>query len=319
MGNNEIDEDVMPVFLINGFLEAGKTQFLEFTMDQEYFQTEGKTLLIVCEEGDTEYDEKKLKKHQTAVVYVDELSKLTPAYLNELEVIYRPERVLLEWNGMWNQDELTLPDDWNIYQQITIIDGSTFDLYIQNMKPLLGAMLRNSELVIVNRCDGIADEKLTSYRRTIRAMSRESEIVLEDKNGEIEQATLEEDLPYDINADVIEIKPADYGIWYIDCMDQPERYKGRTVEFTAMVLKSPKFPKGQFVPGRMAMTCCEADMTFLGFICKAREARNLETKQWVKVRAKIAYEFWPDYDGVGPVLYAESVEPAQEIKDIVQF
>ena len=262
MGNNEIDEDVMPVFLINGFLEAGKTQFLEFTMDQEYFQTEGKTLLIVCEEGDTEYDEKKLKKHQTAVVYVDELSKLTPAYLNELEVIYRPERVLLEWNGMWNQDELKLPDDWNIYQQITIIDGSTFDLYIQNMKPLLGAMLRNSELVIVNRCDGIADEKLTSYRRTIRAMSRESEIVLEDKNGEIEQATLEEDLPYDINADVIEIKPADYGIWYIDCMDQPERYKGKTVEFTAMVLKSPKFPKGQFVPGRMAMTCCEADMTF---------------------------------------------------------
>ena len=319
MGNNEIDEDVMPVFLINGFLEAGKTQFLEFTMDQEYFQTEGKTLLIVCEEGDTEYDEKKLKKHQTAVVYVDELSKLTPAYLNELKVIYRPERVLLEWNGMWNQDELKLPDDWNIYQQITIIDGSTFDLYIQNMKPLLGAMLRNSELVIVNRCDGIADEKLTSYRRTIRAMSRESEIVLEDKNGEIEQATLEEDLPYDINADVIEIKPADYGIWYIDCMDQPERYKGKTVEFTAMVLKSPKFPKGQFVPGRMAMTCCEADMTFLGFICKAREARNLENRQWVKVRAKIEYEEWQDYGGVGPVLYAESVEPAEPIKDIVQF
>lgn len=319
MGNNEIDEDVMPVFLINGFLEAGKTQFLEFTMDQEYFQTEGKTLLIVCEEGDTEYDEKKLKKHQTAVVYVDELSKLTPAYLNELEVIYRPERVLLEWNGMWNQDELTLPDDWNIYQQITIIDGSTFDLYIQNMKPLLGAMLRNSELVIVNRCDGIADEKLTSYRRTIRAMSRESEIVLEDKNGEIEQATLEEDLPYDINADVIQIKPEDYGIWYIDCMDQPERYKGKTVEFTAMVLKSPKFPKGQFVPGRMAMTCCAEDMTFLGYICKSKDARNLETRQWVTLRARVEIEYWQDYNGEGPVLYAEEVVPAEPIKDVVQF
>ena len=319
MGNNEIDEDVMPVFLINGFLEAGKTQFLEFTMDQEYFQTEGKTLLIVCEEGDTEYDEKKLKKHQTAVVQVDELPKLPPVYLNELEVIYRPERVLLEWNGMWNQDELTLPDDWNIYQQITIIDGSTFDLYIQNMKPLLGAMLRNSALVIVNRCDGIADEKLTSYRRTIRAMRRESEIVLEDKNGEIEQATLEEDLPYDINADVIEIKPADYGIWYIDCMDQPERYKGKTVEFTAMVLKSPKFPKGQFVPGRMAMTCCEADMTFLGFMCKWKDAEKYKTKEWVKVRAKVGVEYQRDYHGEGPVLYAENVEKAAEIKDIVQF
>ena len=237
MMGNEIEDNVMPLFLINGFLEAGKTQFLEFTMEQDYFQTEGKTLLIVCEEGDTEYDEKKLKKNRTAVVYVDDFSKLTPEYLNELEVIYRPERVIMEWNGMWNQDELKLPEDWFIYQQITIIDGSTFDLYVQNMKPLLGAMLRDSELVIMNRCDGISDEKLTSYRRIIRAMSRDSEIVLEDAEGEIEQATLEEDLPYDINADVIEIKPEDYGIWYIDCMDQPERYQGKTVEFTAMVLK----------------------------------------------------------------------------------
>ena len=51
-----IDDDITPVFLINGFLEAGKTEFLSFTMEQDYFRTEGKTLLIVCEEGDTEYD-----------------------------------------------------------------------------------------------------------------------------------------------------------------------------------------------------------------------------------------------------------------------
>ena len=201
----EIEDDIMPLFLINGFLEAGKTQFLDFTMQQDYFKADGKTLLIVCEEGDTEYDEKKLKKNRTAVVYVDSFDKLTPQYLNELEVVYRPERVLMEWNGMWNQDELKLPDDWTIYQQITIIDGSTFDLYVQNMKPLLGAMLRGSELVIMNRCDGIPDEKLTAYRRTIRAMSRDSEIVLEDKDGEIEQATLEEDLPYDLSANVIDM------------------------------------------------------------------------------------------------------------------
>ena len=314
-----IDDEVTPVFLINGFLEAGKTEFLSFTMDQDYFRTDGKTLLIVCEEGDTEYDDALLADTKTSVVYVDSLDEITPDRLTELELLHQPERVLIEWNGMWNQDELKLPDDWNIYQQITIIDGSTFDLYIQNMKPLLGAMLRNSELVIVNRCDGIADEKLTSYRRTIRAMSRESEIVLEDKNGEIEQATLEEDLPYDINADVIEIKPADYGIWYIDCMDQPERYKGKTVEFTAMVLKSPKFPKGQFVPGRMAMTCCEADMTFLGFMCKWKDAEKYKTKEWVKVRAKVGVEYQRDYHGEGPVLYAENVEKAAEIKDIVQF
>lgn len=311
-----IEDDVMPLFLINGFLEAGKTQFLQFTMEQEYFQTEGKTLLIVCEEGDTEYDEELLKETRTSVVYVDSQEELTPERLEELELLYNPERVLMEWNGMWNQDELKIPKDWTIYQQVTIIDGSTFDLYVKNMKPLLGAMVRGSELIICNRCDGIED--LEGYRRTLLAMNNHAEIIFEDEEGEISEVS-EADLPYDMTADVIEIAPEAYGIWYIDCMDKPERYRGKVVEFTAMVLKSPEFPKNYFVPGRMAMTCCEADMTFLGFVCKAREARTLETGMWVKVRARIEYEFWQDYDGTGPVLYAESVEPAEEIKEIVQF
>ncbi len=312
----EIEDDMMPLFLINGFLEAGKTEFLQFTMEQEYFQTDGKTLLIVCEEGDIEYDENLLKENRTSVVYVDSLEELTPQRLEELELLYNPERVLMEWNGMWNQDELKLPKDWVIYQQVTIIDGSTFDLYMKNMKPLLGAMVRNSELIICNRCDGIED--LEGYRRTLLAMNNKAEIIFEDEEGEISEIS-EADLPYDMSADVIEIAPEAYGIWYIDCMDKPDRYQGKVVEFTGMVLKSPEFPKNYFVPGRMAMTCCEADMTFLGYVCKSKEARHLETRQWVRVRAKIEYEEWQDYGGGGPVLYAESVKPDIGIIEVVQF
>lgn len=312
----EIEDDIMPLFIINGFLEAGKTQFLQFTMGQDYFQTEGKTLLIVCEEGDTEYDPELLRRTRTCVVYVESLKDLTPDRMTELELLYNPERVLLEWNGMWNQDELRLPADWTVYQQITIIDGSTFDLYVKNMKPLLGAMVRNSELIICNRCDGVED--LEGYRRTLLAMNNQAEIVFEGEDGELTQIS-EADLPYDMSAEVIQIPPEAYGIWYIDCMDKPDRYRGKVVEFTGMVLKSPEFPKNYFVPGRMAMTCCEADMTFLGYVCKAREARLLETEQWVKVRARIEYEQWKDYGGIGPVLYAETVEQTAPIREIVQF
>ena len=131
-----LDDDFMPVFLINGFLEAGKTQFLQFTMQQDYFQTDGKTLLIVCEDGDTEYDTELLKRTKTAGIFIESMDELTPERLLELELLYNPERVLIEWNGMWNQDDLQLPDDWRVYQQITIIDMSTFDLYVANMKPL---------------------------------------------------------------------------------------------------------------------------------------------------------------------------------------
>jgi len=300
-------EDRMPVFLINGFLEAGKTQFISYTLQQEYFQSDGTTVLILCEEGDTEYDKELLKRTHTKVITVDDASEMDEDFFGRMEALYDPERVLIEWNGMWPQDQLHLPEDWQLFQQITIIDGSTFDLYLNNMKPLLGLLVRNSELIIMNRCDDVSDENILKYRRGLKALNPQAEMIFEDAEGEIEQEVLEEDLPYDVKADVIEISPDAYGIWYIDALDKEDRYEDKVVEFTAMVLKSPEFPKNYFVPGRMAMTCCEADMTFLGYVCKAREARLLETKQWVKVRARIEYEEWQDYGGVGPILYAEAV------------
>ena len=223
----------------------------------------------------------------------------------------------MEWNGMWNLDALKLPNDWDLYQQITIIDGSTFDLYLQNMKPLIGAMVRNTEMIIMNRCDEIED--LDVYRRTLKGMNPQVQIVFEDAEGEIEEVT-EADLPFDVNAEVIEIPPEAYGIWYIDAMDKPDRYRGKTVEFTGMVLKTPDFPKKNFVVGRMAMTCCEADMTFLGFMCKAKNARLLETKDWVRKHApRVEYEYMPEYEGEGPMLYADYVEKAEPIEEIAQF
>ena len=312
-------QEKMPVFVINGFLEAGKTQFITNTLQQDYFQADGTTVLILCEEGDTEYDKEILKKTRTKIVTVEDISEMDEDFYGRIEALYDPARVLIEWNGMWPQDQLQLPDTWELFQQITIIDGSTFDLYLNNMKPLLALLVKHSELVIMNRCDEVSDENITRYRRGLKALNPQAELIFEDAEGEIEQEVLEEDLPYDMKADVIKIDPKDFGIWYIDALDKKDRYEGKVVEFTGMVLKSPEFPKNYFVPGRMAMTCCEADMTFLGFVCKAREARNLENRQWVKVRAKIEYEEWQDYGGVGPVLYAESVEPAEPIKDIVQF
>ena len=146
-----------PVYVINGFLESGKTEFITYTLGQSYFQVKGKTLLILCEEGETEYEDFLLKKSKTVVEYVEEEEDFTPDHLIALEKKYKPERIIIEYNGMWNFKNMKLPWHWSIEQQITTIDASTFPMYFNNMKSLLAEMVRGSELIIFNRCDGVED------------------------------------------------------------------------------------------------------------------------------------------------------------------
>ena len=300
--------------MINGFLESGKSEFIVYTLGQPYFTTKGRTLLIVCEEGEVEYDAKLLKKSRTDMVVIDEEEDFTISNLVELEKKYKPERVIVEYNGMWNFKDMKLPIHWKIEQQITTIDASTFTMYYTNMKSLLAEMVRKSEMIIFNRCDGIED--LSNFKRNMKAVNPQADIIFEDANGEINEI-LEEDLPFDINAPVIELDNMGYGIWYIDMMENIERYLGKTVEFTAMVYVPDNFPKGYFVPGRMAMTCCADDMAFLGYACKYDGISAYKQKDWVKVRATIQLEKFAGYKGEGPVLSAISVTPTKKPKEEV--
>lgn len=303
-----------PVYMINGFLESGKTEFITYTLAQPYFRVKGKTLIILCEEGEIEYDPDLLRKTGSVLEMIDEEVGFTPANLMELEKKHKPERIIIEYNGMWNYKNMKLPWHWKIEQQITTIDASTFPMFFTNMKSLLAEMLRNSEMIIFNRCDGV--EELNVYKRNVKAINPRAEIIFEDANGEIDEI-FEEDLPYDLNQEVIELDNYGYGIWYLDSMDHLERYLGKTIRFTAMVLKPNGFPKGYFVPGRMAMTCCADDMAFLGYACAYENAERLIQKQWVQVTAVVRREYWADYEGEGPVLHALSVERTKAPKEEV--
>lgn len=307
-----------PVYIINGFLESGKTEFISYTLAQPYFQVRGKTLLIVCEEGEIEYDPQVLKRSRTILEVIDEEEEFTPEKLIELEKEYKPERIVIEYNGMWNCKDMKLPWHWTVEQQITIVNGATFQNYFNNMKSLLAEQLRKSELIIFNRCDGL-NEQLGNYKRNVKALNPQADIIFEDKDGEINQL-LEEDLPFDLNAPVIELDNYGYGIWYLDSMDNLGRYLGKTVKFTAMVLKPKEFPKNNFVPGRMAMTCCADDMAFLGFACEYEKAEELANKSWVEVTAVVDKAYRPEYKGEGPFLRAVSVEPGKKPKkEVIDF
>ena len=281
-----------PVYVINGFLDSGKTSFFSYTIGQPYFQTSGTTLLIVCEEGEVEYSDRLLRQTNTEMEVFENEEDLTPSAMMALEAKYRPERILIEYNGT---------------------------MYFTNMRSLLAEQLRNSELIMLNRCDGIDEKTLISYKRNIKAINQQADLIFEDAGGEIDMTT-EEDLPYDIHKEPIVLENLNYGIWYLDAMEHPDRYDGKEIEYTGMVMVPDKFPKGYFVPGRMAMTCCANDMSFLGYACKADKDMIFPERTWVRLKARVSYETFSEYEGKGIVLYAESVEKTKEPEEpIINF
>lgn len=310
----------LPIFVINGFLEAGKTQFMKFTMQQEYFQTEGNTLLIVCEEGEEEYDKELLESTHTTVKYIDDISDFTKEKMVEFTKEVDPERILIEWNGLWEQDKIQIPDIWYVNQMITIYDTSTLDLYIKNkdLKAYMGKMLKDSELVICNRADNIDEEILSTYHLQIKAMAPNAEIIFEGEDGEI-TGDFSINLPYNLDDSKLVIKPEEYGIFYVDAMDRTEKYDGKEVEFVAQVVRPDGIGDDILIPGRRAMTCCEADIQFLGFVCHYKGAKNFKNKDWVKVKGKIKYEMSPQYRAKGPVIYANDILLTGPIDGLVQF
>ena len=311
-------DDKKQLFLIYGFLESGKTQFINFTLSQDYFKLDETTLLIVCEEGVDEYDENILKKNNVAIEVIEDFEDFNLDKLIELDAKYKPERILIEYNGMWDCKNIVFPENWEIRQQITIVDSVTFETYFSNMKSIFADMIRNSEMLIMNRCNNT--EKLNSYKRSIKGINTGIEIVFEDKDGEIDLPLTDEELPYDMKADLIEIKDSDYGTWFLDMWENIERYSGKRLHVKTMVIKEEGLPKNYFVAGRPAMTCCADDIVFMGAICKAREARNLENKDTIDMIFTIVDEYRSDYGGNGPVLYAEKIEKIAPFKDpIIQM
>lgn len=308
----------IPVFLINGFLESGKSTFVLETIRNPEFADGAKTLLIVCEEGEVEYDEIELAKHNISLVLVEDQDELSEDFLERMKGFYQPERILVEWNGMWDFEQLLdleMPDDWVLAQIITIIDATTYNNYSSNFKAIMVGQFKYSDTIIINRCDETTDK--IAMRRSIKPVNQKAQIIYESADGVTTDAG-EEVLPFDIKSEYIDLCDEDYGLWYMHAMENPKQYSGKTIRFKAMVYKTQRFPKGEFVPGRFAMTCCADDVAFLGFLCKVGKDAgpvlygDLKNRMWITVTASIRVEYYKEYGGKGPVLYANHIELAEE-------
>lgn len=307
----------IPVYFFTGFMDSGKTTLIQETLFENGFaEDDDHILIIACEDGDVEYDTEKLKTINASVATIDTEAEFNTEHLQEIADQYRPDVVFVEYNGTWGVGEvyeMELPKNWVIVQSLATVDATTFEMYMANMRSMMMEQFFQAEVVIFNRCDDNTPK--SKFRGNIKAVNRPAQIVYERADGTIDDR--EEELPFDINADVIEISDADYALWFMDCMENPKKYDGKKVHFLGLVYnpKDGKLKRGVIVPGRFAMTCCVEDITFLGMMCKTGMENTPEHRSWIDLTARIKVEFAREYKGKGPILYPIEMKPAEKPQD----
>lgn len=306
----------IPVYLFAGFLESGKTTFMQETLEDKRFHKGEKTLLLICEEGIEEFNLSKIPTKNILVATID-AEELTTEKLDTLRKQANATRVLVEYNGMWQLTQLyeAMPEDWIIYQQMTFFDSATFENYNSNMRSLVVDKIIDTDLVVFNRMKPGQDNM--PLHKIVRAINRRAEIAYEYTNGKVVYDDIIDPLPFDIKAPVIEIADNDYALWYRDCTENLDKYNNKTIKFKGLVAQNKQFDSKTFAIGRHIMTCCVEDITYGGVICKANQNYGLNTGDWATVTAKISIEYNKIYKSKGPVLKVISVEPATEPEQAV--
>lgn len=301
----------MPVYLFTGFLEAGKTKFIQKTLQDLQFNEGERTLLLLCEEGEEEYDSSEPYMHNIFIETLENESDLTPKVLTYLVNKHKATRVMVEYNGMWQLGSLfmNMPETWAVYQEFMFADAQTILGYNVNLRSLVVDKLSSCDVIIFNRFT--ADMDKMELHKLVRGVSRRADIAYEYENGDVDYDDIEDPLPFDINAPVIEVEDDDYALWYRDISEEPKKYQGKTVRVKGVAMTNRRMVPGNFAFGRRVMTCCEADIQFASLLTQCGKDQMPESGGWYTMQVKVDYKFHKLYGRKGPVLTVVSMDKAE--------
>jgi len=300
----------VPVYIITGFLGAGKTRFVTEMLTDEGFSEGERTLLLCCEQGEDEYDPEILKKANAVLVDLDGPRDIAGHKLARADREYKPERVIIEYNATWLLDSLyqaKKPDSWELAQIIDLVDAGTFEMYLKNMRKYMADGLKEADLVIFNRCN--ENTTKSKYRRAVKGLNNTTRVFFENLDGTTDDGVADEDLPYDVKANPIQIADEDFGTFYLDAMEHPDRYDGKSIRARGRAFRMEDMPKNCYVFGRHVMTCCAEDIGGIGFLCRYTGSAP-RTNDWIFLDAKVEAAFSPLHGCDAIILIEEKVTAA---------
>lgn len=309
-----LPNQIVPIYIVSGFLDSGKTSIIHNMLEDDGFSRGQKTLIVQCEEGEEEFDEAKLAKQNCKLHIVDSIEEMTPSLFVELNKQFKPERVIIEYNSMFTFAKLNsmqLPTAWELVQVIAMVDATTYENYMVNMRQQMTDPMQNADLILFNRCEN--DMPISTWRRQMRALNPSTTILFEFTDGHSDDGVSDEDLPYDMKADIIDIKDEDFGVFYLDAMEHPDRYDRKTLRFKGQAFRDSQLPKDFVRFGRYAMTCCADDIACLAFVMRGDVTPSDSKYYLLTCRSESVYNKAQDHDMVA--LMQVSAEPTAAPKE----
>lgn len=284
-----------PIYMFTGFLDSGKTTSIKKTLEDPRFTENEKTLILCLEEGDEIYDEGFLNGTNSVIEYLD-FESLNKDDIEKLDQKYNPDRIFIEFNGMDDDRELFkdgFPKGYEIAQIICTIDVTKFKLFVLNMPQFMFNHIAMSDMIVLHNFEN-ADFKY--LRNNIKSMNGNAVIILEDKDGNMY------DLPISdiFDPNNLDISDDDYGLFYMDAIDNVKRYEDKELIFNGFCLEKNK---DEYIFGRYAMVCCANDMRRLAIKVKDLK-QDLQLNEYYKIKGIIRLK----RIGQGIMLYVEGKE-----------
>ena len=302
---------VKPVYVFSGFLDAGKTTAIKESLLDPNFNDGETTLIIAFEQGDVEYDEEFLYDSNSMVVYLDDIKELDQKKVEELDAAYKPDRVVIELNGMQDDNLLfkeVTGNQWLIVDYLTFFDATQLKFQMLNWKQFVYNHVINSAVCYINRSD---DQDLVYFRNNLKAINRQLTVVFLDNDGKVtnkvEQQLFDTSKPLVIDDD-------DYGLWYIDAVDNAERYDGCTITLKLKLLDVVKRYKNVCIMGRQAMVCCSNDLQNIGLTCVDVDPKKIDKNKFYTLKGNL--KCLDDEEGFKTcVLYVKNIAEAEAPQD----
>jgi uncharacterized membrane protein YraQ (UPF0718 family)/GTPase SAR1 family protein len=170
------------VDIITGFLGSGKTTFINGLLENEKL-TNDRIVIIQCESGEIEIENQLIERKNIYVKKVAKDCNVDAKCINEVIKKYLPHRILIEYNGMKKLDDLlnvlydrTIRKNCAINKIVHAVDAATFDIFMDNMGPILIEQISGSDIIVLNNTSGSSKSMLDKIEKTLKEINKSAEI-----------------------------------------------------------------------------------------------------------------------------------------------